>query len=334
MTQPSILITIPVFNDWKSLNRLMIQLNETLMFEQLEADVLILNDGSSIAYQEEISLPKLTNIDQVHLVDLKRNLGHQRAIVVGLAYIEERLDHEITVVMDSDGEDSPTDIPKLVNECLNQQGKKIIFARRTQRSETWLFRLFYKIYQSLFKSLTGENIAVGNFSVIPRQLLPRVVILSEIWNHYAAGILKAKLPFATIPCKRGTRLVGRSHMNFVSLVMHGLSAISVYGDVIGIKALLAAILLMLGCVLLITLVVSVRIAVPNWAPYVAGLSFIIFLQCMTVSLAFVFLTLSGRNNFSFLPTRDYQYFILEVKQIFSLNQINQSLNSSTYTDME
>ncbi|BAU12915.1 putative glycosyl transferase [Leptolyngbya sp. NIES-3755] len=321
MSASSVLIAIPVFNDWESISVLISQIDEALLFEKLEADILILNDGSTVTYQESFTLPMLKAIKQIHLLNLKRNLGHQRAIAIGLCYIEESMNCEAVIVMDGDGEDAPTDIPRLIHKCREQNHSKIVFARRTQRSETLLFKAFYRLYKYLFKSLTGENMEIGNFSIIPFNLLERVVILSETWNHFAAGILKAKIPFMTIPCKRSSRIAGRSKMNFVSLVMHGLSAISVYGDVIGIKALLATIGLMLGSIFLVAVVVIVRVAVPNWAPYVAGLSFIVFLQCMTASLAFIFLVLNGRNNFSFLPKRDYRYFVHDIREIFSNNTV-------------
>ncbi len=310
----SIIIVIPVFNDWESLSILVIKIDEILYSQKINADIYLLNDGSTISFQGILKISDTKAINQIYILDLTRNLGHQRAIAVGLAYIEANIDCQAIVVMDSDGEDDPRDIPKLVSKCSEEKFSKIVFARRTQRSETLLFRLFYKIYKSLFILLTGEQIEMGNFSIIPFDSLRRIVVVSEIWNHYAAGILKARIPFVTVPCKRSSRITGRSKMNFVSLIMHGLSAISIYGDVIGVKALLLAILLMLLSMIIIIVVYIVRVAVPNWAPYVAGLSFIIFLQLITISFSFIFLILNGRNNFVFLPKRDFHYFILKIHQ--------------------
>lgn len=322
MNTSPILIAIPVFNDWESLEVLISQIDQALLFEKLEVDILAINDGSTFNYQNSIDLLALKAVNRIHLLTLKRNLGHQRAIAIALCYIEEEMECKAVVVMDGDGEDAPADIPRLIYQCKEQNYSKIVFAKRTQRSETLLFRMFYRVYKFLFKLLTGEDMEIGNFSIIPHKILNRVVILSEIWNHFAAGILKARVPFTTIPCKRNRRIAGRSKMNFVSLIMHGLSAISVYGDVIGVKALLATLILMLASLLLVAIIMIVRVAVPNWAPYVAGLSLIICLQCITASLAFIFLVLNGRNNFSFLPKRDYSYFIHDVQEICSTDIVS------------
>ena len=109
-------------------------------------------------------------------------------------------------------------------------------------------------------------------------------------------------------------------MNYVQLCVHGLSAISIYGDVIGVRALMATVMLALVSVILIVIAIVVRsatdLAIPGWATYVIGLSFIILLQSITISFSFVFLILNGRNNYSFLPQRDYHYFVLDVRRVF------------------
>jgi uncharacterized membrane protein YhaH (DUF805 family) len=102
--------------------------------------------------------------------------------------------------------------------------------------------------------------------------------------------------------------------------VHGLSAISIYGDVIGVRALLATLVLAVVSVVLIIIAIGVRsatdLAIPGWATYVVGISFIILLQSITISFSFVFLILNGRNNYSFLPQRDYHYFVLDVRRVF------------------
>ncbi|MFN6565913.1 glycosyltransferase [Dendronalium sp. ChiSLP03b] len=316
MTSRLIVVIIPVFNDWHSLDILLKYLDEALNGTGIQCEILVINDASTIATHDSLILESFQTIKKVNCLELKRNLGHQRAIAIGLAYVEANIYCQAVVVMDGDGEDAPRDVIKLIEKCSEEKYQKIVFAKRTQRSETQIFKLFYLIYRLFYKLLTGQDIRVGNFSIIPHKLLSRIVVVSEIWNHYTAGILKAKIPWTQIPCKRGVRLAGQSKMKFVSLVIHGLSAISVYGDIIGVRLLIGTLLVMLFSLILISIVVLVRVAIPNWAPYVAGLSFIILLQSMSISLSFVFLILNGRNNFGFLPQRDYHHFILELQQLF------------------
>lgn len=314
------LIIMPVFNDWSSLDPLLRQLDEELSRKNLEVEILLIDDGSTMKWPSHLGSAGSKRIAKIEILRLRRNLGHQRAIAIALAHIEEKIPCQAVVVMDADGEDKPEDAIRLIEEYRRGDRESVIFAQRTKRSENLLFRVSYFIYRRLYKALTGQEIRIGNFSIIPRQLLTRIVVVSEIWNHYSSGILKARIPHQYIPADRSNRLAGGSRMNYVQLVVHGLSAISIYGDVIGVRALMATLMLALVSVVLIVIAIVVKfatdLAIPGWATYVIGLSFIILLQSVTISFSFVFLILSGRNNYSFLPQRDYQYFILDVQRVF------------------
>ncbi len=320
----SILIMIPVYNDWESLEMLLVRLDEVLQEEDVHAEILVVDDASSRSVHSVHNIYKDSNfntIDKVSVLELKRNLGHQRAIAIGLAYVEANIACQAVVVMDGDGEDAPSDVLKLIEKCDKEGYKKIVFARRTQRSESQLFKLFYIIYKLLYKLLTGQDIRVGNFSIIPYSILHRLVVVSEIWNHYAAGLLKAKLPYTEISSRRSTRLYGRSKMNFVLLITHGLSAISVHGDIVGVRLLVASCLLIVFTLFSILVAVSIKfatnLAIPGWTSYITTLFFMILLQALMLSIFLVFVVLAGRNTTSFLPQRDYQYFVLSIQEIFS-----------------
>lgn len=317
----SLLILIPVFNDWKSLELLLINLDQVLQERNIPADVLVVDDASSMSADKHFIPSKFKAINRIDILELKRNLGHQRAIAVGLSYVEANRNCKAIIVMDGDGEDAPIDVLKLIDKCAIEDYEKVVFARRSQRSESQFFKLFYITYKWLYKLLTGHEIRVGNFSIIPRKALQRLVVVSEIWNHYAAGVLKAKIPYTEVPCKRSTRLHGKSKMNFVLLVNHGLSAISVYGDIVGIRLLVSSCLLILLALISIIAVLAIKLttslAIPGWTSYVVTLFFIVLMQAFMLSLAFIFIVLTARNNTNFIPQRDYHYFILKVQHDFS-----------------
>jgi glycosyltransferase involved in cell wall biosynthesis len=256
---------------------------------------------------------------KINKLTLKRNLGHQRAITIGLSYIGEHYTADMVVVMDSDGEDRPEDAIQLIDYCIQTDKMQIIFARRSQRSESRLFRFFYYLYRHLYQSLTGYDIQVGNFSLIPFQFLARLSVVSEIWTHYASGILKSGLPTTAIPTRRGTRYHGKSKMNFTDLVTHGLGSISVHGEKVGVRLLMASLVIIMVTLIMICLVIGVRLttpfAIPGWASSLVLVLFAVMLQAFIISLSFIFLVLIGRNNTSFIPVRDYHYFVLSVEEI-------------------
>jgi hypothetical protein len=115
-------------------------------------------------------------------------------------------------------------------------------------------------------------------------------------------------------------MAGESRMNFVSLVVHGLSAISVFGDVIGIRLLISTILLLVvvsfGIAVTVTIKFATTLAIPGWATYVGGILFIIGLQALILSVFFIFIILNSRNSVTFLPAKEYAPFILRFQTIF------------------
>ena len=315
-----LLILIPVYEDWKALDLLLPLLDQELNADRLRADILIVDDGSSefnfLAAEQKV----FRSIDAIDILPLRRNVGHQRAIAIGLSYLEANQLCYPVVVMDCDGEDDPRDVPRLVKECTAHQDQKIIFAARTRRSESLSFKLFYHLYRLIHFLLTGVQVRVGNFSVIPAGVLRRLVAVSELWNHYAAAVYKAKLPIALIPAERSCRLEGSSRMNLIALVVHGLSAMAVFGDRIGVRLLIVVSMGMsLVSGALIT-VIGIRLltslAIPGWATYVTGILLVILIQMLIVVLVFAFVILAGRDTVSIIPSRDYVHFADAVRRVY------------------
>jgi hypothetical protein len=229
-------VLMPVYDDWPALALLAARLDEALSQAGLTAEIMAVDDGSPVPPAEDLFRGvEHKSLRAITAIRLGRNMGHQRAIAVGLAYIERHRPQSDVVVMDADGEDDAADVVRLLHAGAADRGR-VVFARRAARSEGLRFRIFYRLYQLTYRLLTGTWIALGNFSFVPREILPRLVILSELWNHYPAAVLKARLPISAIPIDRAVRLAGHSRMRLTSLVLHGLSAISVHGDVIGVRS--------------------------------------------------------------------------------------------------
>ena len=320
MSDIKLMILMPVFNDWQALSLLLPSLEHELKTSGLRVGLLLVDDGSTVKLPESFSPKPLPSIASIDVLSLRRNLGHQRAIAVGLSYIEVNYPDCSVVIMDSDGEDSPKDVPQLVRECLAHNGEKIVFAARTRRSEGLAFTFFYHLYRFVHLLLTGIPVRVGNFSIVPPGALKRLVVVSELWNHYAAAVHKAKLPMSLIPTERSERLEGTPRMDLVSLVVHGLSAMAVFGDRIGVRLLILVSLGMLLTVAALVAVATIRIttdlAIPGWATYVSGLLLVMLMQMLLVVLVFVFAILAARNAVNVIPTRDYIHILGDVRRIY------------------
>ncbi len=314
-------VLMPVFNDETAVSRTVESLHRVLRAEAAAGRlsrgvVVVLADDGSCHPLTPPDLPDDAAIDEIRVLRLRRNLGHQRALAIGLAYIAEHLPCHGVVVMDCDGEDNPADVPRLMRRAEEEGMAKIVFARRRRRSEGVLFRLGYLAYRGLYRVLTGRSWRVGNFSVVPRRHLESLTAAWEIWNHYAAAVYKTRLACCEVPVDRVRRSFGRSGMGLTGLIQHGLSALSVHADTVGVRLLLASTACIAAAFAALLLVVGVRWftpwAIPGWATSAAGLACVLIAQGFLLCLLFCFMTLAGRQGTTFLPIRDYRWFIANV----------------------
>lgn len=311
-----LIIVTPVYNDWQSLQLLADEIAGLARAHNLNIHLLAVDDGSSIP--PHLRVGKWSGRLDVQIVRLTRNLGHQRAIAVGLAFASEMKKDIPVIVMDCDGEDLPADIPRLL-DAHRKDGEKIIFARRARRSESRLFRAFYFFFKLVFRILTGRRISFGNYSLLPPESLRRIIHLQEIWNHFPAGVMHSSLQWTTIPTSRGKRYAGTSRMNFVALVLHGLSAVSVYVEIVYVRLIFMSLAVMMLDVVGFLVLVYIRfftpLAIPGWATSVAVGLTVIMIQALLFLGLLSFIILSYRSVKMFIPAVDYKDYVLGVERI-------------------
>lgn len=305
-----ILLLIPVYNDWTALQSVLEDLQQTLGNHSAhDYEILIVNDGSNdpVPFLPTGPIP-------CKRLDLRVNVGHQKAIAAGLSYIHHHIPCQGVLIMDGDGEDLPADVPRLIGAAESQQ---IVFAQRAGRQSSIEFKLFYFFYKWLFRLLTGRTIAFGHFLFLPRPALDRLVYMSEIVNHLPAAILKSGLPYAAVPVQRGKRRAGPSQMGFGDLLLHGLGAIAVFIEKVAVRLLVFS-LFMIGLTLTgIVIILAIRwftnLAIPGWASTIMSSLVIVLLQSFLLSLFTIFLFLGSRSHRKFIPAWHYTELTGEIK---------------------
>lgn len=301
LTQFRLVIVMPVYRDAVSAARLLEALLPQFKPLGIQLRILMVDDGSPVPLLDELQLKVVAPGCGIEVLRLRRNVGHQRAIALGAALVHEQIPCDAMLVMDADGEDRPEDAVRLVQRFRELVAPRIVFAERTRRSESWLFCVLYRCFQISHWLLTGIRVRVGNFSIVPARFLPALATQPAMWNHYAAAIFHSRLPFEMIPTRRGQRLDGRSQMNYFSLIMHGLHAISVFCDIVGVRLLM--LVFSLAC-----LCGGLLLTSPSWALYGWGALMILLLVTLGC-FSLVLNLMSQRNSLDFLPVRDYKYFI-------------------------
>lgn len=310
----NIYVLTPVYNDWDSFSVLIQEISALKQrVRQYNFYVVAVNDGSIEEIPNDFDYKNIS----VTTLNLKINVGHQRAIAVGLQYVYNEIsDNDFVVVMDSDGEDVPAHIEQLVEKAEQEQSKKIIFAQRNKRQESMSFKVGYYFYKKIFRFLTGQKISFGNFSIIPENLLGKVIYQNNIWNHYSGGIIQSKVPYDRVLLDRGKRYRGVSKMNFNSLILHGLSSIAVYFDYLTLKILRLSLYGILFCALSVGIILFKKYvtdsAIPGWASSLISIITVIILQLFLVTLIVLLMQLSSRKNVVTPSKKIYLEFIKDV----------------------
>jgi glycosyltransferase involved in cell wall biosynthesis len=302
-------VLIPILNDWASVGEVIQGLDQTFTSSPDAVTVLLVDDGSTIGPPPAFG--PFAKLGEISILQLKKNVGHQRAIAVGLCYLAEKIKCDAVLIMDGDGQDLPSDALRLVEKMKQLPASTAVFAERARRSESLAFRFSYAVYKLLHLALTGLGIHVGNFSVLPAVYLQRLAIEPMLWNHYAASVMRARVPIDRIPTNRGQRLQGESRLNFVALVVHGLSALACYGEIIGVRLIcLSGIFFALGLLALAVLIglkFCTTIPVYGWTSIFVVL--VVILQVATLVGNFTMQIISQRSAQPFLPARDYSWFV-------------------------
>ena len=94
------IILIPVYNDWKSLNLLLSEINKELDNKN-NVKILIVNDYST--QKVDIKKNNFSKIKEIKILTLNQNLGSQKAIAIGLDYLKNLKKDIYITIMDGDG---------------------------------------------------------------------------------------------------------------------------------------------------------------------------------------------------------------------------------------
>ncbi len=281
-------IVMPVYEDREASTRLL----KELFAEYGNRPYIVIVDDGSLHQPVQLQVLKDVGLSGV-VIRLKRNVGHQRAIAIGLNYVaDHHPDMPCTVVMDSDGEDTPQSIRRLVAP-LSAQNVDVVVAQRKSRIETLRFKAFYLVYKALFQLLTGRKISFGNFMAIGPTGLKRLAAMQELWMHVAGCVLSSKLRIQTLPIDRGPRYAGKSKMNFVGLALHGFRALMVFAEDVlvrvGMMCALVAGLTVSASFLAIGLKLA-NFATPGWFSVALGILLLVLLQTGALTLMTLMLT--------------------------------------------
>ncbi len=218
-------ILIPVYNDWKSLNKLLTEIDKCLKDENnFQTEILVINDNSSeVCF---INNQDLTTIKKIEVLTIKKNLGSQKCIAIGLNYIKETGEDFLITVMDADGEDSPKELNKMLRTAYENRDF-VITSNRKKRKEAFHIRFCYKVHLVISFLFAFKWISFGNFSTFDSRNLKKIFSNNSSWYAHSSSVLK-NCKIKRVYAKREKRYFDKSKLNFIALFEHSLRVSSVF----------------------------------------------------------------------------------------------------------
>lgn len=187
--------------------------------------LILVDDGSTdnsweIMKSSGVSIP-------LRLIKLTRNFGHQQAVWAGLSAVPK---DNFSIVLDSDFQDPPSVIPKILSEF--ESGFDTVLLKRTSRRDTITKRFFASVYYRIQTWLSGtyvEKNVADFFGLSPRAR--ESLLLHEESVKYIRGLV-AQLGYNTsvVEYSRDERLVGKTHYTvskMIALALAGITGFSI-----------------------------------------------------------------------------------------------------------
>jgi len=236
---------IPVYNDWESLKILLKKIDfEIENFQDCKFKLYIVNDASNLERPKNFNLKNFENFKIFNMIN---NKGHARCNAFGLRYLSKNINKENfdnLIVMDSDGEDRPEEIKKLISKSLEDQSKSVV-AKRIKRSEGFFFQSLYKIHKIITLIFTGKNINFGNYSCLLKKDIVLLAGKKSLWSSFSGTLKKYLISYNEVESERGLRYFGPSKMSLFNLLIHSFSIIAVFKKEVFLRSLIFLILLII-----------------------------------------------------------------------------------------
>jgi polyisoprenyl-phosphate glycosyltransferase len=204
--RPTFSIVAPVYNEEVLLPEFYRRTVTTMEPLGEPFEIVLINDGCQDRSPE--IMRELHETDpRVKIVNFSRNFGHQLAITAGTDYSQG----EAVVVIDSDLQDPPEVIPRLIERW--REGYQVVYAMRSERAgETWFKKFTASLFYRMISSITSIDLPVdtGDFRLMDRRVVNTLVGIRE-YHRFMRGLsIWVGFKQIGVPYKRDARKAGET----------------------------------------------------------------------------------------------------------------------------
>jgi dolichol-phosphate mannosyltransferase len=200
-------VVVPVYNEEENLPILVPKLLEVLKGLRKTYEVIFVDDGSSDG-SGGVLRGMATRYPSIRILRFKANRGLSAALIAGMR--EARGD--ILVTLDSDLQNDPADIPKLLRELDHYD---MATGWRQKREDPWLKRISSRIGNTVRNRLSGENIqdSACTLRAFKRECVQEIWVFNGM-HRFLSTLVKMKgYRIIEVPVAHHQRKFGKSKYN-------------------------------------------------------------------------------------------------------------------------
>ncbi|MDP8217043.1 MAG: glycosyltransferase family 2 protein [Candidatus Kaelpia imicola] len=205
MKLSKISVVMPVYDEEDSLPRIFNELKDVLTGIPYDYEIVIVDDGSKDGSWDLISSVSSSD-EKIKAIRLLKNYGQTAAIQVGF----ENVSGNLIVVMDSDGQNDPADIPLLISKL--NEGYDVVSGLRFKRKDSLVRRFFSYSGNLLIRKTTGLKIHdVGcSLKVYKKEWVDNLKLLGEMHRIFVVYLAEMGAKVAEVKVNHRERIGGRS----------------------------------------------------------------------------------------------------------------------------
>jgi len=206
----SLSVAIPIYNDQEVIDELLRRLTAVLESIVSEYEIILVDDGSRDNSWAVMNEARKT-YQHLRIARLSRNFGQQNAIAAGLSLTTK----DLIVLMDSDLQDRPEDIPVLIDALLADPEASMAIAQWEERKDSRLKIAVSRLFQRVSNRITDIHTMprLGIFRVMKKSVVEELRRFPEKTATAVSLLYFIGSKYVAVPLKRDARFAGKSGYN-------------------------------------------------------------------------------------------------------------------------
>ncbi len=206
---------IPIYNDEEVIPELLRRLTAVVESIVSDYEIILVDDGSRDR-SWEIMQEERAKRDYLRIARLSRNFGQQNSIAAGLSLTTK----ELIVLMDSDLQDRPEDIPVLIDALLADSEATMAIAQWEQRQDSRMKIAVSRLFQRVSNSITDIHTMprLGIFRVMRKSVVEELRRFPEKTATAVSLLYYIGHKYVAVPLKRDARFAGKSGYNLSKML--------------------------------------------------------------------------------------------------------------------